>query len=423
MEHKGSIIMTKVATKAQSAKKASAILYNASTSRKNALLTAIASQLKRETTSILKANEKDLANAKRSGLSKVLLDRLTLDEKRIEQMIAGVHDVIGLPDPVREVLERTKRPNGLLIEKVRVPIGAIGIIYEARPNVTVDAAALCLKAGNSVLLRGGSEAINTNRKLVEIIKKALRNTSFPSGCVEFIDVTDRKAVAEMLRQDKYLDIIIPRGSQQLIRYIQKNSSVPVIAHGEGNCHVFVDFSADIEQAEKIVVNAKVQRPSVCNAAEKLLVHEAIAKTFLPRIAQRLRELNVELRGDKRARNIVKDIIPAKDEDWYREYLDLIIGIKVVKGLDEAIQHINHYGSHHSDAIVTGNKLNGEKFLREVDSAAVYVNASTRFTDGFEFGLGAEIGISTQKLHARGPMGLAELTTTKYVVRGTGQVRK
>jgi glutamate-5-semialdehyde dehydrogenase len=306
---------------------------------------------------------------------------------------------------------------------VRVPLGAVGIIYEARPNVTVDASVLCLKAGNAVLLRGGSEAIHTNKKLVQIIKKALKSVGLPTGCVEFIDTTDRKAVAEMLKQDSYLDIIIPRGSQQLIKYIRENSSVPVIAHGEGNCHVFVDSSADLKQAEEIVVNAKVQRPSVCNAAEKLLVHEKIAKTFLPQIAGRLKRANVELRGDKTSRSIVKEIVPATEDDWYREYLDLIMGIKVVKNLDDAIAHINYYGSHHSDAIVTGSKSNGEKFLRRVDSAAVYVNASTRFTDGFEFGLGAEIGISTQKLHARGPMGLAELTSTKFVVHGDGQIRK
>ncbi len=412
-----------VETKAQSVKKASGILYNATTAKKNALLKAISSQLQHETGAICKINKKDLVAAEKAGISKVLLDRLTLNEKRIDQMTAGVKDVIALPDPVGEVLDRTKRPNGLVIAKVRVPLGAVGIIYEARPNVTVDAAALCLKAGNAVLLRGGSEAIHTNKKLVEIIKKALKRVGLPTGCVEFIDTTDRKAVAQMLKQDRYLDIIIPRGSQQLIRYIQENSSVPVIAHGEGNCHVFVDSSADLRKAEEIVFNAKVQRPSVCNAAEKLLVHEKIAKTFLPQVAERLKKANVELRGDKKSRAIVNDIIPADESDWYREYLDLIIGIKVVKDVDDAIKHINHYGSHHSDAIVTGNKSNGEKFLQEVDSAAVYVNASTRFTDGFEFGLGAEIGISTQKLHARGPMGLAELTSTKFVIHGNGQVRK
>ncbi|MFZ1080834.1 MAG: glutamate-5-semialdehyde dehydrogenase [Candidatus Kryptoniota bacterium] len=415
--------MTAVEIKAWSVKRASGVLYNAKTAKKNALIKAIASQLEREVDAICKINKKDLIAAKKAGISSVLLDRLTLDEKRIAQMITGVKGVIALPDPVGEIVERTKRPNGLVIEKMRVPLGAVGIIYEARPNVTVDAAALCLKAGNAVLLRGGSEAIHTNKKLVGIIKKALRDVGLPIGCVEFIGTTDRRAVGEMLKQDRYLDIIIPRGSQQLIKYIQENSSVPVIAHGEGNCHVFVDSSADLKKAEEIVVNAKVQRPSVCNAAEKLLVHEKIAKTFLPKVAEKLKMAHVELRGDRRACTIIHDAVRAKEEDWYREYLDLIIGIKVVKDIDEAVEHINHYGSHHSDAIVTGSKSNGEKFLQEVDSAAVYVNASTRFTDGFEFGLGAEIGISTQKLHARGPMGLAELTSTKFVVHGSGQIRK
>jgi glutamate-5-semialdehyde dehydrogenase len=415
--------MTIVETKAQSVKKASGVLYNSTTAKKNVLLKAIAAQLERETDTICRINRKDLVAAEEAGISSVLLDRLTLNEKRISQMIAGVNDVIALPDPVGTVLERTKRPNGLVIEKVRVPLGAVGIVYEARPNVTIDAAALCLKAGNAVLLRGGSEAIQTNKKLVEIIKKALKKVGLPVGCVEFIDTTDRKAVLEMLKQDRYLDIIIPRGSQKLIKYIQENSSVPVIAHGEGNCHVYVDDSANLRDAVEIVFNAKVQRPSVCNAAEKLLVHEKIAKTFLPQVAARLDAANVELRGDKITRAIVKNVAPANEDDWYREYLDLVIGIKVVKNLEEAIEHINHYGSHHSDAIVTGSKSNGEKFLQQVDSAAVYVNASTRFTDGFEFGLGAEIGISTQKLHARGPMGLAELTSTKFVVHGSGQIRK
>ncbi len=415
--------MEMVEEKAKSVKKASGALYTATTSRKNSLLRAIAARLGKDSAAIRAANEKDLANARRAGISSTLLDRLTLNDKRIAQTIAGVRDVISLPDPVGEILERTRRPNGLVIEKVRVPLGAVGIIYEARPNVTIDAAALCLKAGNAVLLRGGSEAILSNRILVSTIKKALNDVGLPPGCVEFIDTTDRRAVAAMIKQDAFLDIIIPRGSQKLISYIRENSSVPVIAHGEGNCHVFVDASADLRKAEEIVFNAKVQRPSVCNAAEKLLVHEKIAKIFLPRVVKRLRSASVELRGDGKSRSIVKDILPATEEDWRREYLDLIMAVRVVRDIAVAITHINRYGSHHSDSIVTGSKSNGEKFLREVDSAAVYVNASTRFTDGFEFGLGAEIGISTQKLHARGPMGLAELTTTKFIIHGSGQVRK
>ena len=409
--------------KAQSAKEASGILYNCTTAKKNSLLKAVNARLRSETSAILKANRKDLKNAAHTGLQKVLLDRLTLNEQRIRQMVNGVKDVVNLPDPVGSVIEKIKRPNGLLIEKMRVPLGAVGIIYEARPNVTIDASVLCLKSGNAVLLRGGSEALHTNKKLVEIIKMALQDVNLPTGCVEFIDTTDRKAVLWMLKQEKYLDVIIPRGSQKLISFIQKNSAVPVIAHGEGNCHIYIDSSANLANAEEIVLNAKVQRPSVCNAAEKLLVHEKIAAKFLPHVIQRLRQAGVEIRGDKKVLSIIKDATQAQDADWYREYLDLIIAVKVVKNLDEAICHINHYGSHHSDAIVTSNKTNGERFLREVDSAAVYVNASTRFTDGFEFGLGAEIGISTQKLHARGPMGLVELTSTKFIVHGKGQVRK
>ena len=411
-----------VGKKARSVKEASGVLYNCSSKKKNALLNAITSHIRIQTPSILNANRKDLINAVATGLSGVLTDRLTLNEKRIEQMVDGVKDIIKLPDPVGSVVEKIKRPNGLIIEKMRVPLGAVGIIYESRPSVTIDAAALCLKSGNTVLLRGGSEAINTNKKLVAVIKTALEDVNLPSGCVEFIDTTDRTAVLEMLKQEKYLDVVIPRGSQQLISFIQKNSSVPVIAHGEGNCHVYVDSSADLAMAEEIVFNAKVQRPSVCNAAEKLLVHNSIAPKFLPRVARRLSRAGVEIRCDKKALAFVDDAIAATEPDWSKEYLDLIIAMKVVKNLDEAIGHINLYGSHHSDAIVTENKSHGERFLREVDSAAVYVNASTRFTDGFEFGLGAEIGISTQKLHARGPMGLVELTSMKYVVHGKGQIR-
>ncbi len=409
--------------KARSVKEASGILYNCTTAKKNSLLRAINKHLCNETSAILEANKKDLRNAKQTGLQKILLDRLTLNEQRIRQMIDGVNDVVKLPDPVGRVIEKIKRPNGLLIEKMRVPLGAVGIIYEARPNVTIDASVLCLKSGNAVLLRGGSEAIHTNKKLVDIIKMALQDVNLPTGCVEFIDTTDRKAVLSMLKQDRFLDVIIPRGSQKLISFIQENSAVPVIAHGEGNCHIYVDSSADFTKAEEIVFNAKVQRPSVCNAAEKLLVHEKIAKKFIPLIARRLKQAGVDIRGDKKTLMIIKDAKLAQDAEWYKEYLDLIIAVKVVKSLDEAIWHINHYGSHHSDAIVTSNKTNGERFLREVDSAVVYLNASTRFTDGYEFGLGAEIGISTQKLHARGPMGLVELTSTKFIVHGKGQVRK
>jgi glutamate-5-semialdehyde dehydrogenase len=412
-----------VIRKAESVKASSSVLYNCTAAQKNALLKALNKRLFSEMPAIIAANKRDFENAEKAGISKVLLDRLTLNEERIKQMINGVKDVIKLPDPVGKVFDKIRRPNGLVIEKMRVPLGAVGIIYEARPNVTIDASVLCLKSGNAVLLRGGSEALHSNRALVEIIKLALKDVNLPSGCVEFIDTTDREAVVVMLKQDKYLDVIIPRGSQQLIRYIQENSAVPVIAHGEGNCHVFVDSSANLKNAEDIVFNAKVQRPSVCNAAEKLLVHERIASKFLPKVTARLRQAGVEVRGDETVVSILSDIKRADESDWYKEYLDLIIAVKVVKNISEAIHHINHFGSHHSDAIVTGTKSNGERFLREVDSAAVYVNASTRFTDGYEFGLGAEIGISTQKLHARGPMGLVELTSTKFIVHGKGQVRK
>jgi glutamate-5-semialdehyde dehydrogenase len=412
-----------VSRKARLVKEASLILYNLSTEVKNKLLKKLIRNLNKEVKNILKANELDIKAGEKNNLSKVLIDRLTLNEKRINQMIEGINDVIKLPDPVGVIFDIKERPNGLKICKMRVPLGAVGIIYEARPNVTIDASILCLKAGNSVLLKGGSEAINSNKKLVEIIKNSLKELNLPESSVEFIDIVDRQAVMEMIKQDKYLDVIIPRGSQNLINLIIKNSSVPVIAHGEGNCHIFVDEFANLKIAEEIVFNAKTQRPSVCNAMEKLLVHKKIAREFLPKMVERLKKAGVEIRGDKETLKIIKDIKLAKEEDWYKEYLDLILAIKIVDSLEQAIKHINFYGSHHSDAIVTEDRERGDRFLREVDSAAVFVNASTRFTDGFEFGLGAEIGISTQKLHARGPMGLVELTSSKFVVYGTGQIRK
>ena len=404
-------------------KAAAAAMYVCPTAGKNRLLRAIAARLRSAIPAVLEANAADLDAARASGLAAVLLDRLMLNEPRITQMARGVKDVIALPDPVGEVTESRKRPNGLKIERVRVPLGAVGIIYEARPNVTVDAAVLCLKAGNAVLLRGGSEAIRTNTALVQVLRGALEEVGLPADAVGFVESTDREAVQELLKQDRSLDVIIPRGSQQLIRFIQERSTVPVIAHGEGNCHVYVDASADLAMAEEIVVNAKTQRPSVCNAAEKLLIHRAVAAKGLPRIIARLRGAGVEVRGDERTRAIVPDVIAAAADDWEKEYLDLIIAVKVVDDVDAAIAHINVHGSHHSDAIVTRTKRHADRFLRAVDSAAVYVNASTRFTDGYEFGLGAEIGISTQKLHARGPMGLVELTSTKFVVQGRGQTRR
>jgi glutamate-5-semialdehyde dehydrogenase len=412
-----------VEKQARAAKNAASALGTASLSARNGILQALLARLRDGSRRILAANKKDLKAAADKGLSNVLIERLRLDERRIEQMIAGVREIIALPDPVGRVLEHVERPNGLVIEKLSVPLGVIGIIYESRPNVTIDASALCLKSGNAVVLRGGSEAFYSNRTLAGLMKQALADAGFSAQCVGFIDTTDRKAVIELIRQDALIDVIIPRGSQALISLIREHATVPVIAHGEGNCHVFVDADADLAMAEEIVFNAKVQRPSVCNAAEKLIVHEAVAKEFLPRMAARLQEAGVTVKGDAAARRIVRALVPAKASDWSREYLDLIIAVRIVGGIDEAIRHIARYGSHHSDAIVTANAGHAEQFLKEVDSAAVYVNASTRFTDGFEFGLGAEMGISTQKLHARGPMGLAELTTVKYVVRGSGQVRK
>jgi glutamate-5-semialdehyde dehydrogenase len=413
---------THVEAGARAAHDAGALLYSTPAAKRNRLLRAIARLLKVHAAEILEANAADMQQAAAAGLSPVMLDRLLLNEKRVEQMIRGVQDVVRLPDPVGEVVSRTRRKNGLRVERVRVPLGTVGIIYEARPNVTIDAAALCLKAGDSVLLRGGSEAIRSNRALVQVLREALRATGLPEGAAGFVDSTDRADVVTMLKQDRFLDVIIPRGSQELITYVRQHSSVPVIAHGEGNCHVYVDRTAKPAMAEDIVFNAKVQRPSVCNAAEKLLIHRAVAPAVLPRIVARLRGAGVEVRGDVEACAIVAGVVPATDADWTKEYLDLIIAVKVVGGIDEAIGHINRFGSHHSDAIVTGTKKAGERFLREVDSAAVYVNSSTRFTDGFELGLGAEIGISTQKLHARGPMGLEDLTCTKYTIRGVGQIR-
>ena len=411
-----------VETLARAVREASGVLYDCSTAAKNRLLRAVISRLRSNTPAVLAANRDDVEEARRDGLSPVILDRLRLEEKGILRILRGVRDVIALPDPVGRILETVRRPNGLKIEKMSVPLGAVGIIYEARPNVTIDASVLCLKSGNAVLLRGGSEALNTNRVLAGTIRAALEDVDLPPGSVGFIDSADRESVAVMLRQREFLDVIIPRGSSRLIAYVRENSAVPVIAHGEGNCHVFVDSSANLSRAEEIVYNAKVQRPSVCNAAEKLLVHEKVAGKFLPLVAARLRSAGVELRCDPGALALIPGGTPAAESDWREEYLDLIIAIKIVSDLPAAIDHINRYGSHHSDAIVTGNRANGERFLRSVDSAAVYVNASTRFTDGFEFGLGAEIGISTQKLHARGPMGLAELTTAKFIVHGTGQIR-
>ena len=405
------------------AKIAARRLARASTEEKNRALGAMAQRLRASREAILAANAQDVAAAKSDGLSAALIDRLSLNEKRVGEMIASVEAVIGLPDPVGEVIKSWHRPNGLEIRKIRVPLGVIGIIYESRPNVTSDCASLCLKSGNAVVLRGGSESFRSNQAIGSALREALRATEFPEAAVSTIPTADREGVEVMLRLDQDIDVIIPRGGEALIRKIAETSRIPVIKHAKGVCHVYVDEAADLAMAQTIALNAKCQRPATCNAMETLLVHEQVAKAFLPDIIRQLHDAKVEVRGCERTRAIVPGVGAATDEDWVTEYLDLILSVRVVRSLDEAIEHISRYGSSHSDAIVTRDRAHADRFAREVDSAAVYVNASTRFTDGFQFGLGAEIGISTDRLHARGPMGLEELTTYKYVVLGTGQLRQ
>ncbi len=411
-----------VIAKAKAAKEAARALAVTSTEIKNKALMNMADALEKRAQLILDANADDLEDARQKGLRRSYLDRLMLDENRIQQMAEGLRQTAALPDPIGEGNYSTIRPNGLEIRRVRVPFGVIGIIYEARPNVTADAAALCLKSGNAVILRGGSEAIRSNLAISSLLAKAAYAAGVPEGALEFIDVTDRKAVDVMLHLRDHIDVIIPRGGAGLIRTVVENSSVPVIQTGTGVCHTYVDESADFDMALKIAVNAKVSRPSVCNAMETLLVHAAIADTFLPRLSAVMQEKGVELRGSAEAREICPEMKEATEADWSTEYGDLILSVKVVQNLDEAIQHINRYNTGHSEAILTNQLRNAHRFQSEVDAAAVYVNASTRFTDGFEFGFGAEIGISTQKLHARGPMGLNELTSMKYLIYGEGQIR-
>jgi len=408
---------------ARKAKQASQNLAKLSSTVKNEALLKMAQVLETHKDEILKLNQKDIVLAKAKGLSPALIDRLTLNEKRIKQMCDGLRQIAQLEDPVGKIESMWRRPNGLLIGRMRVPLGVIGIIYESRPNVTVDAAGLCLKAGNAVILRGGSEAINSNIALTDALSEAIQEVGLPGECIQLVRTTDRKAVGEMLKLNEYIDVIIPRGGESLIKMVTENSTIPVIKHYKGVCHVYVDEEADLKMAEKIAFNAKVQRPGVCNAMETLLVAEKIADKFLPVVIRKLQEAGVEIRGDEKTCKISPNVKRATEEDWSTEYLDLILSVKVVSGIDEAIAHINRYGSHHSDAIVTNSYIKSRKFLREVDSAAVYVNASTRFTDGGEFGLGAEIGISTDKLHARGPMGVKELTTTKFIILGEGQIRE
>ncbi len=414
--------MTELEHMGQKAKAAARILASAG-AKKDAALLAAAAALEKHAGKILAANREDTDAARASGMRPSMLDRLTLTEARIHSMAEGVRQIAAQADPIGSVLEGHTNANGLKIEKVRVPLGVIGMIYEARPNVTADAAALCLKAGNAVILRGGKEAIQSNTAIAEILREAVAGEGLPEDSIQLIHDTTRESSIALMNLTGYLDVLIPRGGAGLIRSVVENSHVPVIETGVGNCHVFVDETADIDMAASIIFNAKTSRPSVCNAIETILVHKNIAARALPAIKAKLDEKNVELRGCERTREILGDcVIPAVESDWSEEYLDYILAIKVVDSLDDALAHIAQYSSGHSEAIVTENYRNAERFLSEVDAAAVYVNASTRFTDGGEFGLGAEIGISTQKLHARGPMGVNELTSTKFIIRGDGQIR-
>ena len=404
------------------AKKASKELALLNEEQKNSALRAISEALLNNSKLIIGANKTDLENGKKNGLSAAILDRLELNEKRISDMAKGVEELISLPDPIGLVLDEITRPNGIKITKISVPMGVIGIIYEARPNVTSDAAAICLKAGSSVILRGGKEAINSNKATVSVMREALKSEGINEDLIQLVTDTSRQSATDLMTMDKYLDLLIPRGGAGLIRAAVENSTVPVIETGTGNCHAFVDESADIEKALKIVINGKVQRPSVCNALESLLIHEKIADKVLPLICEELKNCGVKILGCEKTCNLVPFALKANDEDFFTEFLDYIISVKVVKDIDEAITHIDTHSTKHSEVIITENPDNANRFKAEIDSAAVYVNASTRFTDGGEFGLGAEIGISTQKLHARGPMGLKEITSYKYIIDGNGQIR-
>ena len=414
--------MYELEIKGKAAKAAAACLAALSSDIKNNALCSIAEAFKENTEYILAENAKDIQAAKENGMNDGLIDRLRLTEERIDAMAEGILQIAELGDPVGEVVSEFKRPNGLHIGQMRVPLGVVGIIYEARPNVTADAAALCLKAGNACILRCGKEAHRSSMAITNGIRKAIAAAGVPEDAVSLVEDTSRESAVALMKLNDYLDVIIPRGGAGLIKTVVQNATVPAIETGTGNCHIFVDESADLETAKRIIINAKTSRPSVCNAEEKLLVHKAVAEKFLPDMLSALSQKGVEIVGDEKVCQIFSDAIPATDEDWGTEYLDLKIGVKVVDSTDAAILHINKYGSRHSEAIITDSYENSQKFLEAVDAAAVYVNASTRFTDGFEFGFGAEIGISTQKIHARGPMGLEELTTIKYIVYGNGQIR-
>lgn len=414
--------MNELELKGKRAKEASRQMGNLSTQKKNNTLLSIADQLIKEKEYLLSENEKDIETGKINKMSQALLDRLLLNEKRIEEMANSLRLLTEINDPIGEIIEAWNRPNGLEIKKVRVPLGVIGMIYEARPNVTVDAAGLSLKTGNAVILRGSSSAIHSNKALVHVIHTALELVDVPAAAVQLIEDTKRDTVEQMLRLNQYLDVLIPRGGAELIQYVVKNASVPVLETGAGNCHVYIDEEADLEMAKQITINAKTQRPSVCNAAETLLVHRSFAEKQLTSLLKALEEKNVELRGCDRTLSLVPHIKQATETDWETEYLDLMMAVKIVDNVDEAIHHIHQYGTKHSEVIVTENGESAKRFLQQVDAAAVYHNASSRFTDGFEFGFGAEIGISTQKLHARGPMGLTALTSYKYLIYGNGQIR-
>lgn len=411
-----------VRRKAEAARRAARRLAVLSSEVKDAALRSMADALEAAAGSILQANAKDLAGAKARGITGALIDRLTLTEQRVADMADGLREVAALADPIGEVVHQWRRPNGLEIGKVRVPLGVVGIIYEARPNVTVDAAGLCLKTGNAVVLRGSSEAIHSNTEIARVLVDAALAAGLPEGSINLIEQTDRAAAQEMMRLNGLIDVLIPRGGAGLIQSVVEHATIPVIETGTGNCHVYVDAAADLGMAHRIVINSKTHRPGVCNAAESLLVHRDVAETFLPSVSKALQEAGVVLRGCDTARTLVPGMEPASEDDWYEEYLDSIMAVRVVDDFDAALNHIDQYGSQHSEAIVTSDYLTARRFMREVDAAAVYVNASTRYTDGHQFGFGAEIGISTQKLHARGPMGLTELTTIKYLVFGEGHIR-
>jgi glutamate-5-semialdehyde dehydrogenase len=415
-------VQNTVESLAVAAKKAARNVASLSTTSKNNVLLRMAEALREQKEYIQAENEIDLQAGREKGLSAAMLDRLALSDEVIESMIVGLQEVIALPDPVGEVDEMIKRPNGLMVGRMRIPLGVIGMIYESRPNVTVDAAALCLKAGNAILLRGGSEAIHSNLALAKVLQDALASEKINPAAVQVVPTTDREAVNVLLSLEEYIDLIIPRGGEGLIRFVAENSRIPVLKHYKGVCHVFVDADADLDMAVNIVMNGKCQRPGVCNALETLLIHKDIAPVFLPLVASSLVAAGVEIRGCPRTKEILPDVIDAAEEDWPAEFLDLILAVKVVDDLDDAMDHIDMYGSQHTEVIVTKSYANGQRFIKEVDASAVMINASTRFSDGGQFGLGAEIGISTTKLHAYGPMGLKELTARKFIVYGDGQIR-